>query len=199
MESTNQMTNGTQQPTKRDLRFQKQQEEQSARLRQIRSKKIKKMAIFIIPVLIIAGAVAFWAIKSSDTSGNQSSDPKMEISASEYDFGTISMAAGTIKKTFEIKNTGASDLKIENIMTSCHCTGASLKVGDKKSPTFGMNGSAFWSQKIAPGETAELEAIFDPAYHGPAGTGAATREIYFTTNDPGNKDAKVTLNAKVTP
>lgn len=188
-----------QQPTKRDLRLQKREQEQGELLRQIRRKKIKKTALFVVPALIIAGAIALWAVKSSGSSPNQSGDPKLKIGQKEYDFGTVSMAAGIIRKTFEIKNTGTADLEIENLRTSCHCTTAILTANGKKGPTFGMDGSAFWSQKIPPGQTAELESIFDPAFHGPAGVGAATREIYFTTNDPDNKQAEVTLNVNVIP
>ena len=36
----------------------------------------------------------------------------------------------------------------------------------------------------SPGETAEIIADFDPAYHGPQGTGPVTRIVSFETNDP---------------
>lgn len=110
------------------------------------------------------------------------------------------MAEGLVKKTYEIKNTGGGDLKIDKIWTSCDCTTARLKVKDKESPEFGMHTSSLlWSQKIAPGETGFLEATFDPAFHGPQGTGPAVRIVYLSTNDPQNPKAEAKLFANVTP
>lgn len=155
-----------------------------------------------MPALLIIGGVTFAAIKFSSSSSdndNQTGTPKMEISPSEYDMGAISMAAGKIIKTFEIKNTGEGDLKIDSIRTSCHCTTARLKVGETTSSDFGMDGSTFWSQKIAPGQIGYLEVTFDPAYHGPQGLGSAIRAIYFESNDSQNKQSEVRLIANVTP
>jgi len=53
--------------------------------------------------------------------------------------------------------------------------------------------SLLWSEKIPPGETGYLDVVFDPAFHGPEGTGNMIREIYFTTNDVNNKQATVRL------
>lgn len=58
-------------------------------------------------------------------------------------------------------------------------------------------GGVFWSQKIAPGETGQLEVIFDPAFHGSQGTGQVVRAVYLSTNDPENKKAEVRLLANV--
>jgi hypothetical protein len=127
----------------------------------------------------------------------------IEINPLEYDVGTVSMADGLVKKTFEIKNIGEEDLKIENIRTSCACTTAFFKIGDKVGPKFGMPGHginpSFWSEKIGPGEKADLEVIFDPAFHGPQGAGSIIRAVYFSTSDPQNKEAEVRLIANVIP
>lgn len=132
--------------------------------------------------------------------GGQQGSGKIEITPVYYDVGTISMAAGPIKKVFEIKNVGKSDLKINEIRTSCMCTTAKLKVGDKESPEFGMHTSLlFWSQKIAPGQTAYLEVTFDPAYHGPQGVGDIVRAVYISSSDSQNKKVEVRLLAKVIP
>ena len=55
----------------------------------------------------------------------------------------------------------------------------------------------FWSQKIAPGEIGYLEVTFDPAFHGPGGTGSVIRAIYLSTDDPKNKTAEVKLLVNV--
>ena len=125
---------------------------------------------------------------------------KIEINPLEYDAGTVSMIKGLVEKTFEIKNIGEGDLKIASILTSCMCTTARLKVGDKVSPEFGMHtNSTFWSQKITPGETGFLEVTFDPAFHGPLGVGEIIRAIFISSDDPQNKKAEVRLITNVIP
>ncbi len=123
---------------------------------------------------------------------------KIEVNPLEHDAGTVSMAEGLVERTFEIKNNGEGDLKINSIWTSCMCTTARLKVGDKVSPEFGMHsGSIFWSQKIMPGEVAFLEVTFDPAFHGSQGVGQNIRVIYISSDDPQNKKVEVRLITNV--
>lgn len=183
--------------SKENYFFKKQQKEQE-HSRKVVQKKIKKTLAILIPILLIAGGLIFWVGKSNNSS-NVSTGAKIEVSPKEYDAGTVSMAAGVVKKDYEIKNVGTGDLKINDIWTSCHCTTAILKVAGKESPKFGMDHAGFWSQVLAPGQTAQLEVIFDPAFHGPQGTGPAVREIYLSTNDPQNKTASVMLTANVNP
>lgn len=200
----NQTTNQTH-PAKKEIYDLKKNQKELELMAQFRRKKIKKTLLIVLPLLVLAGLLTFAIVKSAKNSGSSPPDnsggtPKMEISPLEFDAGNISMAAGLFKKDFEIKNTGTGDLKISSISTSCHCTTALLRINGKESNKFGMDGSpAYWSGIIPTGQTGQLEVIFDPAFHGPQGTGPATREIYFTTNDPQNKEAKVTLNANVTP
>ena len=134
---------------------------------------------------------------------NQPGNPKIEIAPAEYDAGQVPINGGLVKKTFEVKNSGIGALKIENIWTSCMCTKAVLKVGDKTSPEFGMpeHGSspAFWSEEIKAGETAELEVIFDPLAHGPQGIGQIVRAVYLATNDPEKTKAEILFSANVIP
>ena len=191
-----------QQSTKKEEYILRKKQKEEARLRQIRSRKIKKMAAIFLPLVLIVGGAAFGIVKISSRGDggtpNQNGSPRMEISQEEYDAGKVSMAAGLVEKTFEIKNSGKGDLKIENIVTSCHCTTAVLKVGDKESPEFGMtNSNPFWSQRIAAGQTGYLEVIFDPAYHGSEGLGPVVRAVWFATNDSKNKKAEIRLLANV--
>ena len=174
----------------------RKKEKEKEYLGKIRKKKIKKITMVLLPLALIIGSIVLALTNYSprETQGRA----KIEINPLEYDAGTVSMAAGLVKKTYEIKNTGDGDLKIDRIWTSCHCTTARLKVGEKVSSEFGMDGSSpFWSQKIAPGQTGYLEVTFDPAYHGPAGLGPVIRAIYLSTNDPQNKKVEVRLSANV--
>jgi len=159
------------------------------------------LGLILIPTLLLGGILGYsWVGKyySADKVKQVSGTPKLEISPKEYDAGTVSMAAGLVKKTFEVKNVGSGELKIEGIRTSCHCTTVILELNGKKSPTFAMDSNLpFWSEKIKPGEVAQLEVIFDPAFHGPMGVGQAIRSITFSTNDPDNKKAEITFMANV--
>ncbi len=196
MENVNDNLSG-QQLTKQERRLLKKQQKEQERMLLLRRKKIKKVLLVSLPILLLVGIIMFFVVNYTPEE-NHPGTPRMEIPVSEYDAGTVSMADGLVKHTYEIKNTGEGDLKIDNIWTSCDCTTAKLTVGDKESPEFGMHtGPAFWSQKIAPGQTGQLEVIFDPAFHGPQGTGPAVRAIYLSTNDPENKKAEVRLLANV--
>lgn len=184
--------------SKKERRMLKRQERENERLRLAKRKKNKKMAFIGIPLMLVGGGIVFGLINYSPAQTEGS--PKAEINPLEYEAGDISMADGPVNYTYEIKNNGDGDLKIKDIKTSCMCTTALLRVGEIKSPTFDMHSNtAFWSQKIAPGETGFLDVSFDPAFHGPEGTGQAVRVVYFSTNDPQNEKAEVRLMANVSP
>lgn len=163
--------------------------------------KIKKITIISLLSILIVGGIVFVFINFSK--GKSQDTPKIEISPLEYDAGTVSMSAGLVKKTYEIKNVGNGNLEIDNIWTSCACTTAILKIGDRISPEFTMPGHKmapiFWSETLKPGERGELEVIFDPAFHGLQGIGQALRAVYLSTNDPQNKKVEVKLLANIIP
>jgi hypothetical protein len=182
--------------TKKQRRLLRKQQREQERLSSISRKKIKKAVFIFLPIVLIAGGIMFSWLSYSPLE-NQGT-PKIEIVQKEYDAGTVSMADGVVKHIYEIKNTGDGNLKISRIWTSCMCTTAVLRVGDKESPKFGMHDNpAFWSQTIAPEQAGFLEVEFDPAFHGPQGVGLAVRAVYLSTNDPENKKAEVKLLANV--
>lgn len=188
--------NNLQQLTKKQRKLLKRQEKEKERLGQVRNKRLKRAIMISAPLILIGGGIIFGLLNRTPQESHPGT-PKIEMSSQEYDLGTISMANGPIKHTYEIKNTGDGDLKIDSIWTSCHCTTARLRVGDKTSKEFGMDKRST-SQKIAPRETGFLEVTFDPAFHGPQGIGSAVRAIYLSTNDPQNKKAEVRLVVNVT-
>ena len=99
-----------------------------------------------------------------------------------YDLGTISMSAGKVSRMFKITNTGTGQVFVKKIYTSCMCTTATLTTKEGKAGPFGMPGHEAIptiSQTVAPNEEASIEAIFDPAAHGPAGVGRVRRSIYI--------------------
>ena len=180
--------------------FKKQQKEEKLlkKERSKRSKKIIKFSlIFVAGFLILFGAVfgaySYFSNKTSDLAS------KIEISSKEYDAGSVSINGGLVTHSFEIKNVGEGNLKINKIWTSCMCTVAKLRVGNDLSPEFGMHTSSLlWSKEIKPGETGYVEVAFDPAFHGPTGTGAITRAIYVSTDNSENKNIEFLLSVNVT-
>ena len=122
--------------------------------------------------------------------------PKIDISLLDYDFGEVSQIAGVVSYSFPVRNTGGSDLVINNLLSSCSCTSAALVVNGEEGPRFGMhNNPKNWSVTIKPGETADLKVYYDPNVHKEF-RGSATREVTVFSNDPVDfeKSIKIKLN-----
>lgn len=187
--------------TKRERKFLKKQQKGREQLGRLKKQKVKSLIISSCLFVLLAGVLAYFYFNSSPRAGgteNNQGAPRLEIAHGQYDAGRVSMSEPPIQHTYEIKNTGQGDLEIKGIQTSCMCTTAVLKTEKKTSPKFGMHdNSPFWTQTIAPGETARLEVTFDQAFHGPEGVGPAVREIYFSTNDPAHKQTVVRLLADI--
>ena len=117
-----------------------------------------------------------------------------------YDFGSISMSAGKVSKTFAIKNTGTDALAVSQLYTSCMCTEATLKIGGRSVGPFSMPGHGFAqriNEIIQPNEEAAIEVVFDPAAHGPAGVGRIERAVYLENSAGAALELK--FSATVTP
>ncbi len=115
-------------------------------------------------------------------------------------FGRISMAAGKVSHRYSIRNTGVSPLTITKIYTSCMCTAATLVTRTATRGPFGMAGHGIQPsvrERLAPGETAQVDVVFDPAAHGPAGVGPTDRVVTIL-NDVG-PSLELRFNAMVTP
>jgi hypothetical protein len=103
-----------------------------------------------------------------------------------FDFGTISMAAGNVATSYLIKNSGDAPLTLNRIYTSCMCTTATLALPSGRKGPFGMPGHGLptdLSASLAPGQTASLEVVFDPAAHGSAGLGRVERTVRVESKD----------------
>lgn len=114
-------------------------------------------------------------------------EARAEVSNKEFDWGKIDYGGGNVKATFSIKNISDAALKLRNVRTSCHCTQARILLETSKSPLFGMNTVSAWVGEVLPGKEAQLEVIFDPAYHGPGGVGPINRFVEVETSDKDNK------------
>lgn len=169
----------------------------------MKNKKIKpKTDKFIIGIilasfLILAGAVFLASRIEGPPEVVASQNAKAQVAETKHDWEEIKLNGGDVKKTFVIKNAGTDPLQLANIKTSCMCTTAQVKIGEEQSPFFGMHSKSSWLGEVIPGENAELEIVFDPAYHGPSGLGPITREVVVETNDKDNPQLTFTLTANV--
>lgn len=157
-------------------------------------------------ILILSGVVVFlvagFLLLNRGDSQFQAvpvSASTLEVFENDFDFGTISMKNGDVSKKFEIKNTGLESVVVNKVYTSCMCTVAKIinSQGEDSGP-YGMpghgGGISRANVEIRPGEKIQVEAIFNPAAHGPSGVGLAQRTVYLETNS--SKTPKVELNFK---
>ena len=106
-----------------------------------------------------------------------SSPGQVELSATEFDFGTIPNTE-PVSQVFQVRNVGQGWLEITGVSTSCGCTMAEID-----------------SQRLAAGQTTDLTVTYDPRTHEGA-TGEFMRVVYLRSSDP---DApEVTLVIRVT-
>lgn len=171
--------------------------------KKINQSKTNLILGIFVAILFLAGLVwlASPSQKSSPTApalGNQAN--LLSSSEQAFDFGTISMAKGNVSHVFKVKNMSSEPVPITTVYTSCMCTTAYLQAGDKRMGPFGMPGHGAMpriNQVINPGEEANVEVVFDPAAHGPAGVGQISRVVYLE-NDSGPL-LELGITANVTP
>lgn len=164
--------------------------------------------IFYALVTATAIAIALAVFISQDQATKPVPGPAREAAAGSaltspepfFDFGRISMATGKVSHRFTIENTGRTAITITKLYTSCMCTTATLiTLAGKKGP-FGMPGHAAIpgiAETLLPEGRAQVEIVFDPAAHGPAGVGRIERAITIQTN--AGRPLELGFVAMVTP
>lgn len=154
-------------------------------------------AFILVLGLIVWGMVHFNSHPNKAIAGYSTDDsnaPHAQIDEKKFNFGHISVTQ-TVNHDFLIINSGNNPLTISDIMTSCHCTTAILKVaGQADSPEFNMNHSN-WSEDIPVGAGATLTVKYDPNVM-PV-SGEVSRVVTFSTNDPQNKQIQLEITANV--
>ncbi len=163
----------------------------------------KDIKIFIgiigFTFLLIVGFAVWLGGKDSpakEVTATASVDIKdLEVNPASYDVGTIKMKDGNVIKTYEVKNTSEASMKLQRIATSCMCTKTKIKIGDKETREFGMEGMGDKNPpvnlELPSGQTATVTAIFDPAAHGPKGVGPFDRTVFlYFSNPTGTKELK---------
>ena len=163
---------------------------------------MNKLIIGIVSVLVL-GAIVWFArpgAKNTDAPPTATGPSILTTTETNFDFGTISMANGKVSHLFTVTNTGTEPITINKLYTSCMCTIASIMNGAEKLGPFGMPGHTgipAIKVPLAPGATTQVEAVFDPAAHGPAGVGTISR-VVILENSAG-KHLEIGFTANVTP
>ncbi|MEK7621627.1 MAG: DUF1573 domain-containing protein [Patescibacteria group bacterium] len=162
------------------------------------------IVIFSVVLLGLFGLMWWGRPATSSTPSPQSIEESESIlSAPEtlYDFGRISMADGLVNKIFRITNSGAREVELQTITTSCMCTTAYLIGPRGEAGPFGMpghGGAAKSANELIPaGESREIKVVYDPNAHGPAGIGPVDRFIYLEEKSGGT--LALEIKAVVTP
>lgn len=159
----------------------------------------KKIFILLalVTVFILFGGVILMSGATETSKVIASTNAKVTYDSDSFDWGNIPINGGNVTKSFTIKNTGSDALQLFNIRTSCHCTTATVTIAQTESPSFGMSGTSDWIGEIPPGKEAILNVVFDPAFHGPQGTGPINRYISVETNDQSKSKLTFSLTGVV--
>lgn len=162
-------------------------------------KRAKNLIITtIVGAILLIGFVFLVAGNGGGERNTHSSKYSASVLSSaenRFNFGAVSMKEGKVTHRYELKNLGEEPIKVEKVYTSCMCTTAVLFDSEgRKRGKFGMPGHGLPSRtniEVLPGQKLFVEAVFDPAAHGPSGVGLANRSIYLETNS--RKSPKVEL------
>lgn len=164
-----------------------------------------KQNILIFGGMVVFVLVGFLVLSGGgrNPSNNVSSASILSALETKFDFGTISMKDGKVAHKFPVKNSGTESLVIEKVYTSCMCTVANIiDARGKTYGAFGMpghgGGISVAEIEIGAGETVIVEAVFDPAAHGPSGVGLADRVVYLETNSTQTPKVELNFSANVT-
>lgn len=153
----------------------------------------------VASVAIIVGAVMLLGKNTSGPKTENLGSATMTIDKTLEDFGTMK-ADEEKTATFTVTNTSDSILRIWNIATSCDCTFATVTIGGNKTGEFNMSmhmssNLKNWIGEVPAKGTAVMNVIYRPKVM-PV-TGAVTRQVTFSTNDPQHAAVEVGIKANV--
>ena len=165
------------------------------------SEKTRNLILTIGGISVIFVIILLVGLFGNNNNNKKNKDGVLTVKENFFDFGMISMKNGNVSHRFALKNENSETITIKKIYTSCMCTTATLIDGKgEKRGIFGMPGHGDLSNigfQIAGGETIEIEAIFDPAAHGPEGIGPVKRIIYIETDSQTNPNLQLVIEARV--
>ncbi|MEK7457898.1 MAG: DUF1573 domain-containing protein [Patescibacteria group bacterium] len=145
------------------------------------------ISILLITTLLLIGVAYGFTKVSQKQVVPPSAGALVEVDKTSVDWGQIQYNGGKVKATYRITNNGTETLKLYGATTSCACTIGTITTNGQISPPFGMHAPLTTTIEVSPGKDAIVEALFDPAFHGPGGIGPISRTITVQTNDPLNQ------------
>ncbi len=101
--------------------------------------------------------------------------PKITFEEHVYNFGKIYIGEN-IKHGFKFKNAGRGELIINNVKSTCGCTGALVT-----------------KNKLLKNEEGEVEVRFNPGRY----VGKVTKSVFVNSNDPENPSYKLTITGEI--
>jgi hypothetical protein len=164
------------------------------------------MGYTIFAVVVLALLITLTRGAPTDTAANVSSpysQGALTALENSFDFGQIRMGDGTVAHQYTLANNTGEAVTIQKVYTSCMCTTAALlDPSGVVLGTFSMPGHGGASPaaniKVEPGHTVTVNAVFDPAAHGPSGVGLASRTVYLETNSAPSPKLELAFRAMVT-
>lgn len=122
----------------------------------------------------LAGLLIASSVAASGCTTVAESPGQIELSAAEFNFGTIP-DTDPVSHVLQVRNVGGKELEITAVSTSCACTTAEVE-----------------SRHLAPGADTDLTVTYDPQVHGGA-AGEFMRLVYVRSNDPDTPEASLTI------
>ncbi|MEK7068151.1 MAG: DUF1573 domain-containing protein [Patescibacteria group bacterium] len=147
----------------------------------MKTKQLKYLIGVTAVVLVAVG----WYFVNQNTKSVALAEGRLEISESDYDFGVVGLAS--VSHIFRLKNIGAGDITIVKVATSCGCTTAQLRQGNRITAPIGMDHGNLprTNFTLGAGEEMEVIAAYNPLAHGLENAkGSFQRAIYLKTENP---------------
>lgn len=107
--------------------------------------------------------------------------PQIAVADNALDLGDV-VNGEVITREVRVENSGAADLVIEAVTTSCGCTQATVA-----------------PMTIPAGGSGTLSIAFDSGAHGPELTGPLLRQVFIASNDPQRPQTIVEVSANILP
>ena len=125
---------GSRSRRKREKREERKMQKEEERRQHKKRQRLRNWAMAGGAVILLVIA-AYLLSRPPDTTGKG----VLELATKLYDFGAVSVAAGTVEAEIALVNTGEGKLTIIKLDSSCGCTSASVTNNGKEGPVFQMS------------------------------------------------------------
>lgn len=154
-----------------------------------------RFLIVLLTALLVGTGACDGRPDASDSPIPQSS---LTAEPPEHDFGRVPIDGGMVGTVFRIVNEGSDDVRLLSVSTSCGCTKALAEFSDGSTvgsfdvPDDGNVANV--GRVVGAGEAFRVRVEFDPAAHGPDGTGQLLREVILAMPDGGQTRLVITAD-----